>query len=65
MANGLIPKNPIEKLFELCLLILGCAVALWIAVVVIEHIWVWLVVGGVVTLGIGIVVLWFRSRWGR
>lgn len=63
MANNLIPKNPIEKLFELCLLVLGCAVALWIAVVVIEHIWVWLVVSGVVATGIGIVMWYRRRRW--
>jgi hypothetical protein len=65
MSNGLIPKNPLKRLFELCVLFLCCALALWVAVLVIEHIWLWLVVGAVVAAASLGAVWWLRGRTGR
>lgn len=61
MSKGLIPKNPLALLFEMCVLLLGCVLALWFAIQLIEQIWVWLVVGGIVLLAIGVAVWWIRT----
>lgn len=49
-------RGPVEWLFHICLLLLGCAIALTLALELLRAIWPWLVAGLVVVGGIAIAV---------
>lgn len=57
-------KSPFEWLFTLCLLLLGCAIALNLAIALPAQIWPWVVLLGLVAGGIAL-ALFVRSERRR
>jgi len=57
-------KSPLEWLFTLCLLLLGCAIALNLAIALLAKIWLWLVLFGLIAGGIAL-ALFVRSERRR
>ena len=58
--------GPVRAFWNAALLVLAACVLLWLAVQVIESIWIWLLVGAIIAvLGWALVVWWRwrRSRW--
>jgi len=59
-------KKPLDWLFHACLLILGAALALTVAVQLLACIWPWLVGIGltiVAIVSLTVVLRWRRNRW--
>lgn len=50
-------KNPIEKLFHICLLLLGCAITLNLVACLMTNIWPWVIGIAVV---IAVATIWIR-----
>jgi hypothetical protein len=57
-------KGPFEWLFTLCLLLLGSAIALNLAIALLAQIWPWLVLFGLLA-GTVAAALWVRSERRR
>lgn len=55
-------RGPIEWLFNACLLLLGCAIALTFTLSLLAQIWPWLVLIGLV---VGGVAVWVRLAANR
>lgn len=57
--------DPLTRLWHACLLLLGCSVALWLAVQLIAQIWIWLIAAAVLAAAGTWLVLWLRRRGDR
>ena len=57
-------KSPLEWLFTVCLMLLGCAIALNVAVALLARIWPWIVLIGLIVGGIA-AALFLRSERRR
>jgi hypothetical protein len=59
-------KSPLEWLLTVCLIVMGCAIALTVAVDLLQRIWPWLVgiglLAGAIYLTIR-VLIWRRRTW--
>lgn len=58
--------GPVRGLWHAALLILGACLSLWLAVQLIQSVWLWLLVGALLVGAIAVLVaLWRRrrSRW--
>lgn len=61
------PRSLVQRLLSACLMLLGCVVALWLALELLAQIWGWLLlVGAVVALVAAVVIgyrVWRERRW--
>ena len=59
-------RNPIEWLFTVCLMLLGCAIALSVAMSLLAEVWPWVVGIGLLVAVVAVVIrasLQQRRRW--
>ncbi|SIM78928.1 hypothetical protein [Mycobacteroides abscessus] len=56
-AKDSMVKNPVEKLFQICLLLLGCAIAINLIACLLTNIWPWVIGIAVV---VAVATIWFR-----
>ncbi|RIT48830.1 hypothetical protein [Mycobacteroides abscessus] len=61
-AQDSIMKNPIKKLFRICLMLLGCAIALNLMACLLTNIWPWVI--GIVAVA-ALVTIWIRVAAAR
>lgn len=58
-------RDPAERFFHACLLVLGGAIALGLALQLISQIWPWLVLAAVVGISGRAALSWWRARRQR
>ena len=59
------PKNLAQRFFDLCLLLLGGIVALWVALQFLAQFWGWIVLIAVLVAAISALVAILRARRNR
>lgn len=55
-------KNPVEKLFRICLVLLGCAIAINLMACLLTNIWPWVIGIGAV---VAVITIWARIAAAR
>ena len=59
------PKNMAQRFFDLCLLLLGGIIALWVALQFLAQFWGWIVLSAALVAAIWALVLVLRARRNR
>lgn len=59
------PRSLMTILWSVVWLVLLGTIALWLAAEVLSQIWGWLLLGGLITGGIGLMLLWLKWRQDR
>jgi hypothetical protein len=59
------PRSLSQHFFTAMMLLLSGVVALWVALDILARIWGWLVLGGLVALGVIVAIKWLRWRRER
>ncbi len=61
-AKDSVMKNPVEKLFRICLMLLGCAIAINLITCLLTNIWPW-VIG--IAVAVAVATIWVRVAAAR